>query len=240
MHSETPTPATDPALIQKKNPGIVAYIAFALAVAFFSGLLITDKWWGIFDYTVLLGDFGSVVAKVTDKGGEISTVMSNFRGKGGSGAIDGFMFALALVPTIILATAMIAVFEHYGALNAAERLLNPILRPLLGLPGCCSLSIIASLQSTDAGAVLTRTLKESGDITERETLIFAAFQMTAGAAIGNFLSSGIVFFSLRGADGSLVVPTTIGTCLGIILLGKVLSANLTRLVFIREDKKAHA
>ena len=225
MQSETPTPAADPALIQKKNPGIVAYIAFALAVAFFSGLLITDKWWGIFDYTVLLGDFGSVVAKVTDKGGEISTVMSNFRGKGGSGAIDGFMFALALVPTIMLATAMIAVFEYYGALNAAERLLNPI---------------IASLQSTDAGAVLTRTLKESGDITERETLIFAAFQMTAGAAIGNFLSSGIVFFSLRGADGSLVVPTTIGTCLGIILLGKVLSANLTRLVFIREDKKAHA
>lgn len=43
MQSETPTPAADPALIQKKNPGIVAYIAFALAVAFFSGLLITDK-----------------------------------------------------------------------------------------------------------------------------------------------------------------------------------------------------
>lgn len=151
MHSETPTPATDPALIQKKNPGIVAYIAFALAVAFFSGLLITDKWWGIFDYTVLLGDFGSVVAKVTDKGGEISTVMSNFRGKGGSGAIDGFMFALALVPTIMLATAMIAVFEHYGALNAAERLLNPILRPLLGLPAAArSQSSPPSSQRTPA------------------------------------------------------------------------------------------
>ena len=238
MQTETPQKAADPAEIQKKQPGIGAYISFALAVAFFSGLLITDQWWGIFDYTVLLGDFGSVVAKVTENGGELSTVMSNFRGKGGSGAIDGFMFALALVPTIMLATAMIAVFEHYGALNAAERLLNPILRPLLGLPGCCSLALIASLQSTDAGAVLTRTLKESGEINERETLTFATFQMTADAAIGNFLSSGVVFFSLRAADGALVVPTTIGVCLGIILLGKVFSANLMRLVLIRENKAA--
>ena len=62
--------------------------------------------------------------------------------------------------------------------------------------------------------------------------------MTAGAAIGNFLSSGVVFFSLRGADGSLVVPTTIGTCLGIILLGKVFSTNLMRLILIRKSRKA--
>ena len=43
MHTEMPSQAADPAQIQKKKPGIVAYIAFALAVAFFSGLLITLK-----------------------------------------------------------------------------------------------------------------------------------------------------------------------------------------------------
>jgi hypothetical protein len=31
--------------------------------------------------------------------------MANFRGKGGSGAIDGFMFALTLVPTVMFALA---------------------------------------------------------------------------------------------------------------------------------------
>ena len=90
-------------------PGIGGYISFIIAILFFSGLLITDKWWGIFDYTILNGSFGNVVANVADKGGEISTTFSNFRGKGGSGAIDGFMFALTLVPSIMLATAMIAV-----------------------------------------------------------------------------------------------------------------------------------
>ena len=240
MTTDTPAAATAPAAAPKKKPGIVAYISFFLACAFFSGMLITDEWWGIFDYTVLLGDFGSLVAKVTNNGGEIATAMANFRGKGGSGAIDGFMFALALVPTIMFATAMIAIFEHYGALEAAERMLNPILRPLMGLPGTCSLAIIASLQSTDAGAVLTRTLKDSGEITENETYIFSAFQMTADAAIGNFLATGIVFFSLRAADGSLVVPTTIGVCLGVILLGKVFAANVMRLLCIRSSRKTAA
>lgn len=50
----------------------------------------------------------------------------------------------------MLATAMIAVFEYYGAIRAATRVLNPILRPLMGLPGSTSLAIVASLQSTDA------------------------------------------------------------------------------------------
>ena len=215
-----------------KAPGIGGYISFIVAILFFSGLLITDKWWGIFDY--------NVVANVTDKGGELSTTFSNFRGKGGSGAIDGFVFALTLVPSIMLATAMIAVFEYYGAIRAATRVLNPILRPLMGLPGSTSLAIVASLQSTDAGAALTRALKDRGELTEDEVSIFATFQMTADAALGNFLATGVVFFTLKNAAGDLVVPTTIGVCLGIILLGKVFAANVMRLLCLRRRKPSAA
>ena len=162
---------------------------------------------------------------MTETDGAIKTAMTTFRGKGGSGAIDGFMFALTLVPPIMLSVAMVNIFEYYGAIKAAGRLLTPILRPLMGLPGYTALSLIASTQSTDAGAALTRTLKDEGRLTEREVLIFATFQMTAGAAIGNFLSSGVVIFTLTDAAGKLCVPTTIGACLGVILLGKLLSAN---------------
>ena len=207
-----------------KAPGIGGYISFIVAILFFSGLLITDKWWGIFDYTILNGSFGNVVANVTDKGGELSTTFSNFRGKGGSGAIDGFVFALTLVPSI----------------RAATRVLNPILRPLMGLPGSTSLAIVASLQSTDAGAALTRALKDRGELTEDEVSIFATFQMTADAALGNFLATGVVFFTLKNAAGDLVVPTTIGVCLGIILLGKVFAANVMRLLCLRRRKPSAA
>ena len=216
--SDTPKkPAADQSAEAElsKAPGIGGYISFIVAILFFSGLLITDKWWGIFDYTIL-------------------------NGKGGSGAIDGFVFALTLVPSIMLATAMIAVFEYYGAIRAATRVLNPILRPLMGLPGSTSLAIVASLQSTDAGAALTRALKDRGELTEDEVSIFATFQMTADAALGNFLATGVVFFTLKNAAGDLVVPTTIGVCLGIILLGKVFAANVMRLLCLRRRKPSAA
>ncbi len=227
----------DPSAIPPR-PSIGGFISFIVAVIFFSGIMVSEEWWGIFDFTVLSGSFGQLVAGVSDTGGQIVTTMASFRGKGGSGAIDGFVFALTLVPATMLAVAMVAVFEHYGAINAASWLLNPLLRPMLGIPGHTALSIVASLQSTDAGAALTRTLKQEGKLTERETLIFATFQMTADAAIGNFLASGVVIFTLRNSDGSLAVPTTIGACLGVILLGKVFAANLMRFLLMFRGKKA--
>ena len=178
-----------------------------------------------------------LVSGVTEQGDAIKTAMANFRGKGGSGAIDGFMFALSLVPTVMFALAMITVFEHYGALKAARKILTPVLRPLIGIPGSAALALIASMQSTDGGAALTRQLKDAGELTESETNTFAAFQMTADAPITNFFSSGAVLFTLVAADGTLAVAVSLGLCLGVFLLGKVLSANMMRLLQIRASRK---
>ena len=232
--SDTTTPQT------KEKVGIGAYVSLIFACVFFSGVLAGNHWWSVFDFTSLNGGFGKVVASVSQSADGVTAAFSNFRGKGGSGAIDGFVFALTLVPSIMLATAMIAVFEYYGAIRAATRVLNPILRPLMGLPGSTSLAIVASLQSTDAGAALTRALKDRGELTEDEVSIFATFQMTADAALGNFLATGVVFFTLKNAAGDLVVPTTIGVCLGIILLGKVFAANVMRLLCLRRRKPSAA
>ena len=87
-------PAADPTALEK--PGIGGYISFILAVVFFSGLCETKEWWGIFDFTVVNGSFGQLLSSVKDQAGELITATSSFRGKGGSGAIDGFMFALTL------------------------------------------------------------------------------------------------------------------------------------------------
>ena len=153
------------------------------------------------------------------------------------------MAARPPVPPCMFALAMITVFEYYGAIRAAGYLLNFVLRPLMGLPGYTALALVASLQSTDAGAALTRSLKDEGRLTETEVEIFAAFQMTAGAAVGNFLSSGVVIFTLVNADNLPAVPSSIGMCLGVILLGKLFSANLMRLLLIRKslrEKKSAA
>lgn len=128
----TPEKTTEQAVNEKV--GIGAYLSLAFAVVFFSGLCASSQWWGVFDFTTVNGGFGRLVSGVTEQGDAIKTAMANFRGKGGSGAIDGFMFALSLVPTVMFALAMITVFEHYGALKAARKILTPVLRPLIGIP----------------------------------------------------------------------------------------------------------
>jgi len=217
---------------------IGSYIALAFAVVFFSGLMHSNEWYGVFDFTTLNGSFGKVAYDVIESADGIQAATTSLRGKGGSGARDGFIFAFTLIPTVMFALGMINVLEHYGALDAARKLLTPLLRPLMGIPGNSGLALIASLQSTDAGVAMTRQLKDEGHLTKRETDVFTMFQFTAGAAIVNFFSSGAVLFTLTAMDGSLAVTSSIGLAVAVMFIFKFVGANLFRIYLnITEGKE---
>ncbi|MEG0821532.1 MAG: nucleoside recognition domain-containing protein [Burkholderiaceae bacterium] len=192
------------------------YVALAFAIVFFSGLLKDASgdwaWLRTFDFNVLLGHLGKI-------GGA-----GDFRGSGGDGARDGFMFTLTLMPAVILALAAIAVIEAYGALDAARKLLSPLLRPLMGVPGGATLALIGSLQSTDAGGAMTKGLAEEKIITDDERTIFTMWQLSAGATITNFFSSGAALFAF------LTVPIIVP--LLVMFAFKFFGANLIR-IYIR-------
>lgn len=198
----------------------------------------SGEWYGVLDFTTLNGSFGQVAYNVTETADGVEAATTSLRGKGGSGARDGFIFALTLIPTVMFALGVINVLEHYGALDAARKLLTPLLRPLMGIPGSSGLALIASLQSTDAGAAMTRQLKDEGRLTKRETDVFTMFQFTAGATIVNFFSSGAVLFTLTLADGSLAVTSSIGLAVAIMFVFKFVGANLFRIYLnIAEGKQ---
>lgn len=191
-----------------------AYVALIAAIIFFSGLLYQVetwtwlenaknwKWLGAFDFTTLSGSFGNIVADV--KG-------STFVGKGGEGARSGFLFALGLVPTVMLALGMLEIFTHYGAIRAAHKLMTPVLRPILGVPGRTGLALITDLQSTDAGAALTKELYDEGEITKKELVIISAWQYSGAGLINNYYAIGSALFS------SVLVPVVIPLLLMFIL-----------------------
>lgn len=223
----------------------------------------------VFDFNTLNGKFGKVIipdAKAKDtkakdaaakdaaakdaaakdsgakdaKAKEAAYTTGNFSGEGGVGARQGFMFALTLVPTTLLAMGIIAVLEHYGALEAMRRLLQRTLKWLMGIPGDTGLAMIASFQSTDAGAALTRSLYDQGQLSTRERDIFTMFQFSAGATITNFLGSGAALLALTSvaADGTTQgVPTTIGICFAVLFFFKFFGANLMRLYLNFADRK---
>ncbi|AWH87949.1 nucleoside recognition domain-containing protein [Limnobaculum parvum] len=181
------------------------------------------------DFTTLNGSFGKILTGVTQVDNALKATNGTYRGTGGSGAMEGFLFAFGLIPSVMFALAMINVLEHYGALNAARKLLSIILRPLLGIPGVTGLAIIGSLQSTDVGASLTRALADEQKINAKEKEVLTMFQFSGGAMITNFFSSGAVLFTLVLASGELAVPTTIGACIGVIFIMKIVGANIMRL-----------
>ena len=131
------------------------YVALLFALVFFSGLLRgAPNGWDALDFTTILGYFG----KMGDLG-------VNYKGSNGFGAQDGFLFAFGIVPGMMLALGVVNVVDHLGGLEAARKLLNPVLKPLMGIPGTSTLALICSLQSTDGGAAMTRELVETGKLT---------------------------------------------------------------------------
>ncbi|MEG9532642.1 nucleoside recognition domain-containing protein [Mannheimia indoligenes] len=199
---------------------IVGTISLVCAVIFFGGFA-KDIAGGIFDFGKLTGQFPEWLKTA-----------------GGTSAKGGFIFALTLVPSVMLALGFVAIFEHFGALVAASKWLSPILRPLMGIPGNCSISLIASTQSTDAGSSTTKFLRDEGKITYKELLIFAAFQFSAGALLTNFLASFAPLLLISDKSGT-VAPTSIAICLGVIFLFKIFGANLMRLYvkkFVKETE----
>jgi nucleoside recognition membrane protein YjiH len=217
MNTHKPDPSPN------RNPQVPlsGYFALVFAILVFSGIFASSKGWiTVFDFDTLNGKFGTMK----------DATKNTFVGAGGSGAKDGFMFALSLVPGVMLALGIMEVVEHLGGLKAAQRLLSPILRPLIGIPGIAGVALISSLQSTDAGAGMTRALYENGQITEKERLIFAAFQFTAGGTVTNYLSSGSALFAF------LTIPTM--WPLVVLFLMKIIGANILRLYLYTCDKRS--
>ena len=192
------------------------YIVLILTILFFSGIFSSAE--GpikALDFTNISGSFGSL-GEITEDAG---TLASDFRGTGGSGARDAWLFALTLVPAVMLALGVVKVVEHLDGLRAAQKLLTPLLMPLLGIPGICGLTLIASLQSTDAGASMTAELFQDGMIDEKQKTIFASFQFSAGATLTNYLSSCAALFPFLSVP--IIIP------LVVVFVFKFFGANLT-------------
>ncbi|MGI6574929.1 MAG: nucleoside recognition domain-containing protein [bacterium] len=198
------------------EPGIGGYISLVIAILIFSGIFAEATGaLKVLDFTTLIGDFGTIEGLT-------------FRGKGGVGARDGFLFALNLVPTVMAAIGIVNVVDKAGGLAAGAKLLTPILRPLMGIPGVAALALVGSLNSSDAGAAMTRDLTESGFITGDERDIFVSFQFPGSATITNYFASGAALFG--------IITVSVGLPFVIILILKLIGANIFRFLILPRIK----
>jgi nucleoside recognition membrane protein YjiH len=194
------------------------WLSFAFIIVSFSGLLNNTGVWSAIDFQTLIGNFG----KIGDLG--------PFSGKGGTGAREGFLFGLTLVPTVMFALGLIRVVESLGALLAAEKLIRPILKPLMGVPGVTGLALVSSMTSSDVGSAMTKQLYDDGKLTDDERTTFVSYQYAASGTLTNTIDCGAPLLAIT------LLP--VGAILVIELFVKILGANIVRFILARQAEKA--
>ncbi|MBU5306646.1 hypothetical protein NSA24_01575 [Clostridioides mangenotii] len=194
------------------------YLSLFVLIVLFSGVFKdADNFLKAFDFANLTGSFGQIVDGV------------DFTGKGGTGAKDGFLFALTLVPTVALAVGIIDVVESMGAMKAAAKIFNPILKPLLGIPGTAGVAFVSSFTSSDVASIMTKELVESGDMTDDERTIFVAYQYAGSAVILNTINTQAPLLP--------IALMAVGPIILIEIFCKLLGANMIRLYIKIKNKK---
>lgn len=194
------------------------WLALAILIIMFSGIFENAEGpLKALDLTNLVGEFGTI-----GEGG-------NFRGSGGTGAKDGFLFTLTLIPTVCLAVGLIEIVEHLGGMKAAAKLFNPILRPLLGIPGTAGLAFVSSFTSSDIAAFMTKELVDNGQLTDDERTIFVSYQYAGSAVILNTIGTQAALLPI------VVLP--VGPIIVILWVCKVFGANLVRLLIKSKNRK---
>ena len=207
---------------KKEKIGIGAWISLVVLILVLSGAFRTvDGPLKVLDFTNLSGAFGTI----GDTG-------ANLIGSGGTGAKDGFMAGFNLIPAVMFFCGLLGVFEQLGAFKASDIVFRPLLRPLLGIPGKCGIAFISSFTGSDVAAVMTRELYEEGSITDDERTIFVAYQYAGSACINNTITGGAPLVA--------ICPVALGPCIVIMVVCKLIGANIVRLILHMKSKKAKA
>jgi len=194
----------------KKN--ITGYIWLAVLAAYFSGIFSkAEGFLSIFNFQTLIGTFGTIG----------SAGRAGIVGEGGFGASDAVFQSVNMLPAIMVVLAILGLAENYGGLLAAQKLLAPVLKILMGVSGKSTGVIITSWQSSDASAVTTAELYNGNQITGRERDILAMYCFVSAATIGVYYSNGAMLFPYITVDA--------GVGLAVIMVMKVIAANLMRL-----------
>lgn len=219
MKDENKTP-------KKEKVGLKGWIALILLVCLFSGVFNEAEGpLKALDVLNLTGSFGTIATNDAGKA-------QNFQGSGGTGAKNGFLVALGLIPGICLAVGCVGVAEELGAMKAAEKVFEPLLKPLMGLNGNCGVALVGSLNSSDVGSVMTKELYETGQITDDQRTIFVSYQYPGSALVFNVINSCGVLLP--------IVPISLGMCIVSIFATKVIGANIVRFVLFVTRKKRMA
>lgn len=205
---------------KKEKIGIAGYIWLLVAILFFSGAFREAPGvWKLLDLSTYTGTFGTVIEGAT----------AGFVGKGGTGMNNMFANILTIAPGIMFCVGLLEVVERYGGMKAAERLLSPIMKFLMGVPGEASLVMIANLQSSDTSVAMIKAMRDNGNIDDKGQKILLAYCMPGPALIGMMITYGVIVYPYMSCSSGIVIL--------VVILMKIVVSEIMRFFFAGSSGK---
>jgi len=205
--------------------GLLGILAILGACWAFSTDRKAVKWkivaWGVglqlfFALIVLKSDWGQRVMQTT---GDSVNKLLHFATDGATFVFgpladpvgkDGFVFAFAILPTIIFMASFFAVLYHFGVMQIIIKGAAWIMTRLMGVSGAESLDVAASIFMGQTEAPLTiRHLLEKLTRSEMMTVMTAGMAHVSGGIMAAYIAAGVEARHLLGA----VIMTAPGTML---------------------------
>jgi len=179
-------------------------VAWGLGLQLFFALLVLKFDWGQRAMSAAGAAVNQLLHYATDGATFVFGPLADPVGK------DGFVFAFAILPTIIFMAAFFAVLYHFGIMQVIIRGAAWLMTRLMGVSGAESLDVAASIFMGQTEAPLTiRPFLEKLTRSEMMTVMTAGMAHVSGGIMAAYIAQGVESKHLLGA----VIMTAPGTLL---------------------------
>lgn len=138
---------------------------------------------GIPNFVELTGSFGNMHTLDGYKG--------IFSLDGAEGARAGFIFAISIVPAVMLGCGVLRLMEFCGTSKLIGEILRIPIALTTGLPKESSMPLVMSMHSSDIGAYKTLELKKAGVMTTGQADAAAMWQFSGSGIFINIFTNGL-------------------------------------------------
>lgn len=187
-------------------------------------------WIGLVVFCVLFfgsGESGIGIPNFVDLTGSFGRMhtLDGYKGifslDGAEGAKAGFIFAVSIVPAVMLGCGVLRLMEYLGTSRLLEEILRVPIAFMTGLPKESSMPLVMSMHSSDIGAYKTLELKQAGAMTSAQAEAAAMWQFSGSGIFINMFTNGLPLIPYLTVNLAWIIL--------LVLFVKTLGANIYRM-----------
>lgn len=143
--------------------------------------------------------------------------------------------ALYIAAIAIIMSAIASLLAEFGVISLIDRLLSPLMKPLFGMPGACSIGVLMTYLS-DNPSILSFASNDEFKACFRKYQLPALTNIGTGFGMGAIITTSMLgFFSITGQSyGKAVLIGNLGALIGCVVSTRLMLLYTKRIYGLEE------